>query len=159
MKIKSLIHLILCIVFCQVAGGLGALLTTPEINGWYATIQKPSFNPPNWIFGPVWTTLFTLMGVSLWLILKSDASNPGRKIAFIWFTIQLTLNVMWSFLFFKLHSPLAGLVEIVLLWASILFLILRTYPLSKTGALINIPYLIWVPFVSLLNFWLWKLNA
>lgn len=159
MKIKSIIHLILCIILCQAAGGLGALFTTPEINGWYATIQKPSFNPPNWIFSPVWTMLFALMGISLWLILKSGTNHPQRKTALTWFTIQLALNVSWSFLFFKLHSPIAGLIEIVFLWVSILFWILKTYPVSKMGAFINAPYLLWVSFASLLNFWLWKLNA
>lgn len=159
MKTKSFIHLILCIALCQAVGGLGAIFTTPEINGWYATLQKPSFNPPNWIFAPVWTTLFILMGISLWLTLKSDPNHPQRKIALTWFGIQLALNLIWSLLFFKLHSPIAALVEVVFLWASILFWILKTYPVSKIGALINIPYLTWVSFASLLNFWLWKLNA
>ena len=159
MKIKSLGQLLLCILLCQAIGGIGALFTTPEISGWYATLQKPSFNPPNWIFGPVWTTLFLLMGVSLWLILKKDTNAPTRKTALIAFIIQLALNSIWSFLFFKLHSPLAGLIEITLLWVAIFFWIVKTYPISKIAATINLPYLAWVSFASVLNFWIWKLNV
>ena len=159
MKIKSLGQLLLCILLCQAIGGIGALFTTPEISGWYATLQKPSFNPPNWIFGPVWTTLFLLMGVSLWLILKKDTNAPTRKTALIAFIIQLALNSIWSFLFFKLHSPLAGLIEITLLWVAIFFWIVKTYPISKTAAWMNFPYLAWVSFASVLNFWIWKLNV
>ena len=158
MKIKSLGHLILCIFFCQAIGGLGAIWTTPEITGWFATLQKPSFNPPNWIFAPVWTTLFVLMGITLWMTLKNGAS-AARKTALIAFSVQLALNSLRSFLFFRLHSPLAGLIEVVFLWGAILFWILKTYPLSKAGALISVPYLLWVSFASLLNFWLWKLNT
>ena len=158
MKIKSFFQLILCIALCQVVGGLGAIFTTPEINGWYATLQKPFFNPPNWIFGPAWTTLFALMGISLWLTLKAE-NSATRKTALIAFAVQLALNSIWSFLFFKLHSPLAGLIEIILLWLSILFWILKTYPISKPAAWISIPYLLWVSFASLLNFWIWKLNV
>jgi len=158
MKIKSIVSLILCIALCQAVGGLGAIFTTPEISGWYASIQKPSFNPPNWIFAPVWTTLFLLMGVSLWLTLKTE-NSPARKTALVAFAIQLLLNSAWSFLFFKMHSPLAGLIEIIFLWAAILFWILKTYSVSKLGALLSIPYLLWVSFASFLNFWIWKLNA
>lgn len=158
MKIKSIVSLILCIALCQAVGGLGAIFTTPEIAGWYATIQKPSFNPPNWIFAPVWTTLFVLMGVSLWLTFKSENSS-ARKAALLAFAIQLVLNSAWSFLFFKMHSLLAGLIEIFFLWLAILFWIVKTYPVSKAGALISIPYLLWVSFASFLNFWIWKLNA
>ena len=158
MKIKSEATLLLCILLCQIIGGLGAFFTSPEISGWYANIQKPSFNPPNWIFGPVWTILFTLMGISLWLTLKSEDS-AARKTALITFTVQLVLNSAWPFLFFKLHSPWAGLIEITFLWFAILFWILRTYSVSKSAALISIPYLAWVSFASFLNFWIWKLNA
>ncbi len=158
MKIKSIVSLILCIALCQAVGGLGAIFTTPEIPGWYASIQKPSFNPPNWIFAPVWTTLFILMGISLWLTLKAEIST-ARKAAVIAFAIQLVLNSAWSLLFFKLHSPLAGLVGVIFLWVAILTWILKTYPISKTGALISIPYLLWVSFASFLNFWIWKLNV
>jgi len=150
---------IICIALCQIVGGLGAIVTTPEINGWYASLNKPAFNPPNWIFGPVWTTLFTVMGISLWLTLRTDKSNPARKTAVTAFAVQLLLNSVWSFLFFKLHSPLAALIEIILLWLAILFWILKTYPVSKVGSLINIPYLAWVSFAGLLNFWIWKLNV
>ena len=158
MKIKSFVQLILCIILCQAVGGLGAIFTTPEIPGWYASIQKPSFNPPNWIFAPVWTTLFVLMGISLRLTLKSEKS-AAKKVALFAFAIQLTLNLAWSLLFFKLHSPLAGLIGVFFLWLAILFWILKTHPISKLGAWISIPYLMWVSFASFLNFWIWKLNV
>ena len=99
------------------------------------------------------------MGISLWLILKIDTNAPARKTALIAFIIQLALNSIWSFLFFKLHSPLAGLIEITLLWAAIFFWIVKTYPISKIAAWINFPYLAWVSFASVLNFWIWKLNV
>ncbi len=153
-----MMKLLLCIFLCEAIGGLGALWTIPEISGWYTTIQKPTFNPPNWIFGPVWNTLFLLMGISLWLTLRSE-NSAARKTALIAFAIQLMLNTHWSFLFFKLHSPLAALIEVVILWLAILFWILKTYPVSKAGAWISLPYLTWVSFAGFLNFWIWKLNA
>jgi len=158
MKIKSAFSLILCLVLCQSVGGLGAFFTYPEIEGWHASLQKPSFNPPNWVFSPVWTTLYVLMGISLWTILNAE-KTAAKKTALIAFTFQLILNSIWSFLFFNLHSPFAALVEVIFLWFAILFWIIKTYPVCKWGALINIPYLMWVSFASLLNFSFWKLNV
>jgi benzodiazapine receptor len=157
-KVSGIIKLITSITICLAAGVLGSVFTTPAIPTWYATLIKPSFAPPNWAFFPVWTTLFILMGISLFLIWQKGLENGPVKIALYIFGVQLILNVLWSAAFFGLRSPLAGLIEICILWIFILFTILVFMKVSRTAALLLIPYILWVSFAAVINFFIWRLN-
>jgi benzodiazapine receptor len=157
-KINEILILFASIIICQLAGVIGSLFTTPSIPRWYANINKPSFNPPNWVFAPVWTTLFLLMGISLYLVLRTGLNYKNVKIAFAVFIFQLVLNVLWSFLFFGLGSPFAAFIEIIFLWIAILITTILFYSLSKVAGILLIPYLLWVSFASVLNFYIWRVN-
>ena len=157
MKIIDILKLVASIILCQLAGFLGSLFTTPAIPTWYATLRKPFFTPPNWIFSPVWITLFILMGISLFFVWRRT-DHPKFKIAFIFFFGQLILNVLWSVAFFGLRSPLLGLIDIVLLWIAILLTIQNFLKVSKMAGFLLFPYPLWVGFAALLNFFLWILN-
>jgi translocator protein len=148
--------LISSIVICQFAGILGSFFTVSSISTWYVTLNKPFFNPPNWIFGPVWITLYLLMGISLYLIWHNNTNDS--KPAWVVFFIQLGLNALWSLLFFGLKSPLLAFIEITFLWLFIVLTILFFYPHSKTASYLLIPYLLWVSFASVLNFSIFYLN-
>jgi len=149
--------LVTSIIICQLAGIIGSVFTMPAIGSWYAGLKKPSFNPPNWLFGPVWGLLYLLMGISLYLV-WSKKELAGAKTALIFFAIQLLLNTLWSIIFFGLRLPLAAFLEILVLWLFILLTILKFFPLSKVAAYLLIPYLFWVSFASLLNFYIARLN-
>jgi tryptophan-rich sensory protein len=123
----------------------------PSIPTWYASLQKPAFNPPNWIFGPVWTTLFIMMGVAAFLVWDKGLENKKVKISLAIFGLQLLLNVLWSILFFGLQSPLYAFIDIIMLWASILATIIYFYRISAAAAYLLIPYILWVSFASILN--------
>ena len=153
---NNTLKLIISIVLPQVAGGLGALVTISSVGSWYQTINKPSFTPPSWLFGPAWTTLYLLMGIAMFLIWKSDHSQ--KKTALWLFGIQLFLNGIWSPAFFGLESPILGLVVIVPLWVMILVCIKVFFPINKTAAYLMIPYLMWVSFATALNASIWYLN-
>ena len=112
----KIFKLIVSILICQGAGVIGALFTSPTISTWYTTIQKPSFNPPNWIFAPAWTLLFLLMGISLYFVWSKGWEDKKIKIAVFVFGVQLALNIFWSILFFSLQSPLYAFIEIIILW-------------------------------------------
>jgi tryptophan-rich sensory protein len=157
MKFLDIFKLVASVILCQLAGFLGSLFTTPAIPTWYATLKKPFFTPPDWIFSPVWISLFILMGISLYFVWRR-ADHPMFKIAFIFFFVQLILNIFWSIAFFGLKSPLLGLIDIVALWIAILFTILNFFKVSKFSGALLIPYLLWVSFAALLNFFLWILN-
>ena len=146
--------LAICISVPLLIGFIGALFTTPAIPSWYAGLNKPVFSPPNWIFGPVWTLLYVLMGVSLYIAWQKELS---RKSAVL-FSAQLFLNLMWSVIFFGMKSPLYAFFEIILLWAAILLTILDFRKVSKNAALLLIPYIVWVSFAAILNFYIWVLN-
>jgi len=151
------IKLIVSLIICQLAGVIGSLFTASSIPTWYAALNKPSFNPPNWIFAPVWIFLYILMGISFYLIWrKSDIPNFGLLMSV--FIFQLVLNAFWTIIFFGLKSPLYAFIEIVVLWVSILYCIITFYRVSKTASVLLIPYLLWVSFAAVLNFSLWKLN-
>lgn len=149
--------LVLCLLLCQAAGAVGALFTAPSIPGWYAGLAKPSFNPPNQVFGPVWTLLYLLMGVSLYLVWRKPRGRE-RSGAVRWFFIQLALNVLWSILFFGLHSPWAAFADILLLWAAILAFMLSSWRISRTSSALMVPYLLWVSFAAVLNLAIALLN-
>lgn len=151
-------------MICEVAGLVGSVFTGPAIDGWYAGLIKPSFSPPSWIFAPVWTILFALMGISFFLIWKSDIFiNPKeRRRGIIIFFIQLVLNIFWSILFFGLRSPLGALVEIFFLWLAILATVIvfrKIKPIGHLAAWFLVPYLFWVSFAAYLNYSIWRLNV
>jgi len=158
MSASNVLKLVAAVLFCQAAGFLGSLATTPSIGGWYKGLVKPSFNPPNWIFGPVWTTLYLLMGVALFLVWRLGLKTEGVQAALILFLIQLALNTLWSILFFGLHQPLLAFIEIIALWAFILWTMIKFFGLSRPAGWLLVPYLLWVSFASVLNFFLWRLN-
>jgi len=148
-------RLLLSVLLTQGAGGIGAIATTPKIGTWYSTLVKPTFSPPNWLFGPVWTLLFLMMGVAFYLIWMEG--KRAHK-ALVVFGIQLVLNILWSFLFFGAESPGAAVIEIVLLWIMILVTIVKFSKISKTAAWLLVPYLFWVSFASILNMAIFQLN-
>lgn len=152
-------HLLVSILLCQIAGLLGALFTTPAIPTWYSTLVKPSFVPPSWTFSVVWTLLYLLMGIALYLIWEKGLEKDDVRKAMGVFGTQLFLNFMWSVLFFGLQSPLYGLVEIIVLWIVILVNIWLFYKVSKTAGLLLVPYILWVSFAALLNYSIWALNG
>jgi tryptophan-rich sensory protein len=153
---KNFLLFVGCLVLCQLAGGLGVIATIPNIPTWYMTIHKPFFNPPNWIFGPVWTILYTLMAVSLYLVIRS--SHADRSKALWLFFIQLVLNALWSFLFFQYHLLLISLVEIILMLATIVAFTVVSYRINRTASYCFMPYIAWVSFATLLNAGIWYLN-
>jgi len=156
-SIKVLITLLICLLIPLAIGGISGFATAADINDWYVTLNKPSFNPPNYLFAPVWTTLYTLMGISLFKIWRSPEGR-NRNNALLIFAIQITLNFFWSFLFFKFNLPGVALVEIVLLWTSILLMIIIFRRISKLAAYLQVPYLLWVSFATVLNAAIWFLN-
>lgn len=138
-------------------GFVGSFFTSTSVYDWYPTLKKPPFNPPNWIFGPVWTTLYILIGISLYLVWSLDFG--GKKwLAIGVFSLNLFLNMLWSFFFFGLKSPLFALIEIIILWIIILVNIIIFYGISKYAGFLLIPYLLWVTFATILNFSIYTLN-
>jgi tryptophan-rich sensory protein len=181
MKTNNLLKLLASIVICESAGVVGSAFTIRAVNGWYKNINKPIFNPPNWIFGPVWTTLFVLMGISLYLVwakkfvVKNELKIQRKKswnfvsqkfFAGKWqkinivliFATQLILNTAWSVIFFGMHNPVAAFFELLMLWFAILFTIVNFYRVSKIAAYLLIPYILWVSFAGILNLSIFILN-
>jgi benzodiazapine receptor len=157
-KTKDVVTLLICILICQCAGLIGSLFTRPSIPTWYATLDKPHFTPPNWIFSPVWISLFLLMGISLFLIWRRGLVERKVRVALGFFGAQLIFNILWSMLFFGLRSPLAGFIDIAVLWVAIALTIFYFLKVSKTAGLLLVPYIVWVSFASMLNGYIWRLN-
>jgi len=155
---KDIVKLLVSVVVCLAAGFIGSIFTNANIPTWYAALKKPSFAPPNWVFAPVWTVLFVLMGIAAYLVWRQGLSNPAVKTALIIFIVQLIFNMLWSLVFFTLKSPLFGFVVIIILWLLILFTIIYFFNISKVAGILLIPYIVWVSFASILNFMLWRLN-
>ena len=156
---KTLLLLFISIVLCQLAGLIGAIFTFSAIPTWYSTLAKPSFSPPNFIFGPVWTILYTLMGISLFLIWRKGLRKTKVRKAVKIFMIHLFFNAIWSIIFFGFRNPGVAFVEIVMLWFLIVLTIKRFWKIDKLAAYLLLPYLLWVSFASFLNFTVWKLNT
>lgn len=155
---KHLPKLIASIILCEFVGLAGTPFTITAIPTWYATLNKPFFSPPNWLFGPVWTILYFLMGVSFFLIWKQGWKHKQNLLARKYFFVQLTLNFFWSILFFGLRSPILGLINIVAMWIYIVATIKSFYPVSKLAAYLLVPYLLWVSFATILNLSIFLLN-
>jgi len=153
---KNILKLIICLIVPMLVGGISGVATVAGIKDWYVHLNKPFFNPPNYLFGPVWSILYLLMGVSLFMILQSKSITKKKAISI--FFVQLFLNFWWSFLFFKFQLLGISLIEIVLMWLSILWMIIEFKKINKTAAYLQIPYLAWVTFASLLNLAIWYLN-
>ncbi len=165
MKINNFLKLVAAIAVSEAAGVIGSFFTTPSIAGWYAGIVKPTLNPPAWVFGPVWTALYALMGISLFLIWKQHPYILENirmlrlwKLGIALFFIQLILNTLWSIIFFGLHSPGGAFIEIIFLWLAILATIIAFAKISRPAAWLLVPYILWVSFAMYLNYSIWMLN-
>jgi len=175
MKYNNLLKFLTSIIICELAGMVGSVFTIPQIGSWYKELNKPFFNPPSWIFGPVWTALFVLMGISLYLVwlkkwdpknrIGSDKTKAWNSYSQKFFTghwkriniilifaTQLILNVLWSVIFFAVHSPIVAFFELLMLWFAIVFTIVNFYRVSKIAAFLLLPYILWVSFAGILNF-------
>jgi len=150
--------LIIAIIIPVAVGAISGFFTATGVESWYQTINKPSWNPPGWIFGPVWTTLYVMMGIALFLVWKSDSSDVLKKTAIALFAIQLILNFFWSFIFFDQQQIGWALVEIIVMWVFILLTIFAFGNVSKLAAWLLVPYISWVSFATILNYTIWKLN-
>ena len=156
---QKALRISLVVMTCLVIGYLSGMMTRESITTWYPTLVKPIFNTPNWVFAPVWTILYIMMGVAggiVWTKIESDEENVKK--AFKFFLIQLGLNALWSFIFFYLHNPLLALVEIVILQLMIFETYSQFKKIDKTAGYLFIPYLAWVSFAMILNFSIWWLN-
>jgi translocator protein len=150
------VRLVASVLVCEAAGGVGSIFTISAIPSWYATLQKPWFTPPNWVFAPVWLALYFLMGVTLYLLWGRRAQGGSALMAF---AVQLALNVGWSVVFFGAHELLYGFVVIAALWLAILATMSLSYRVSRSAALLLVPYISWVTIASALNYYAWLLNA
>jgi translocator protein len=146
------------IIICQLAGFIGSFFTVSSVSTWYLTLNKPSFNPPGWLFGPVWISIYFLMGISLYIVWNKGIKSRQSKIAVSIFGVQLILNALWSIIFFGLKLPLFAFAEIAILWTAILLTIIYFYRISKTASYLLMPYILWVSFASVLNFFIYYLN-
>ena len=154
---RSITTLVLAVLLCLAAGALGSLATASSVGTWYRHIEKPTWTPPDAVFGPVWTMLFVLMGVSLWMVWRDGESKP-RLSAVALFAGQLLLNVAWSFVFFGLRSPGWALLDIALLWLAIAATIAAFARIRRWAAALLVPYLLWVTFAVALNLAIWRMN-
>ena len=148
---KNSAKLLVAVIGCELVGILGTPFTTAAIPTWYAALNKPFFAPPNWLFGPAWTLLYFLMGISFYLIWKQNSKSKQVQVAKKFFFAQLFLNFIWSPIFFGLRSPMLGLITIIILWTLIVATIYKFHSLSKWAAYLLIPYLLWVTFATVLN--------
>lgn len=158
MKIHNVFKLIFAIAVAELAGIIGSFFTISAIPNWYAGLVKPSLNPPAWIFGPVWTVLYVLMGVAAFLVWKNGWQRKDVRTALGVFGVQLLLNAIWSIIFFGFQSPGWALVDIILLWLAIIWTISIFYKISRPAAHLLLPYLFWVSFALYLNYAIWVLN-
>lgn len=158
MKINNRFKLVIAIIISELAGIIGSVFTTSSVTSWYVGIAKPAINPPVWIFAPVWTTLFALMGIAAFLVWRKGLERRAVKIALTIFVGQLILNTLWSIIFFGLHSPGGALIEIVFLWLAIAATIIKFAKVSKPAAWLLAPYILWVSFAAYLNYSIWILN-
>ncbi|MEP7339230.1 MAG: TspO/MBR family protein [Acidobacteriota bacterium] len=146
------------VAVCFLAAGIGSHLTTSSLDGWYAGLQKPPWNPPNWVFAPVWSALFLSMAIAAWLVWRKLGWR-GAAIPLALFVVQLVLNVTWSGLFFALHLPGAAFAELVVLWGAILATMIYFWRVTPAAGWLMAPYLAWVTFAGVLNWTLARMNS
>jgi tryptophan-rich sensory protein len=152
------LSLVLSILLTLGAGVVGSISTMKEIPGWYAGLVRPTLAPPNWIFGPVWTTLYILMGIAAWLVYEAGIEKPEVRTALAVYVLQLALNALWSYLFFGLHDLRLAFFELLALWLMIALTIGLFYRISPVAAYLLVPYIAWVSFAGYLNWSFWMLN-
>jgi len=155
---SNAVKLVVSLFVPLLVGVVGGIVTAPAIGAWYTGLKKPAFNPPAAVFGPAWTVLYLLMGVAFFLVWRRAADDPLARFAMAAFGVQLALNLAWSLLFFGLHSPLLGLVDIALLWLAILITIVYFFRVSTAAGVLMLPYILWVTFAAALNFSIWTFN-
>jgi tryptophan-rich sensory protein len=155
---RKLTYIVIGIIICSTIGFLSSVVTQSSVNGWYMTLNKPSFNPPNWIFAPVWTALYILMGISAGWVWAKGFHHKWVKTGLYHFGFQLLLNGLWSIVFFGLQQPFWGLLVILTLLVAIILTIKWFKVVSKVAAILLIPYLLWVCFATVLNYKIWELN-
>ncbi|HEX8591299.1 MAG TPA: TspO/MBR family protein [Candidatus Paceibacterota bacterium] len=154
---RDTFRLATAVVICELAGVIGSLFTRSSIDDWYQYLERPSFAPPNWVFGPVWTLLYALMGIAAFLIWKAPQS-AAQRVALTLFVVQLALNTLWSVIFFGLRNPGLALLEIIVLWVLILATIVAFARVRHAAAVLLVPYIAWVSFATILNYSFWALN-
>lgn len=157
-RFQDVLRLFISLAACFSAGFIGSIFTGDSVHNWYTFLLKPSFTPPSWLFAPVWFLLYILMGISAFLIWRKGVRDFQVKEGMIIFIIQLFLNILWSYAFFGLKSPLYGLIVIVPLWTAILLTIINFYRVSKTASFLLIPYIIWISYATALNFSIYLMN-
>jgi translocator protein len=155
---RKILKLIISIAVPLAVGSVSGLFTVSEISGWYQTINKPSWNPPSWIFAPVWTTLYIMMGIALYLVWTAEVKPAMKKTAIAFFVIQLVFNFFWSFIFFKQHQIGLAFVEIFVMFVFILMTIFSFARINKAAAWLLVPYISWVSFATILTYTIWQLN-
>lgn len=158
MKTHPLVSCLGWIVLCEVVGSLGAFFTMPSIPTWYAQLHKPLLNPPSWVFGPVWTLLYALMGISIFLVLRSKKAKKEHRWLIQIFAAQLMLNFTWSIFFFGFHAVSVAYLNILFLLVMIVFMACEYKKYSRPAAWLLVPYIVWVSFATYLNFMIWYLN-
>jgi translocator protein len=154
---KKILRLALSVGLPLMVGAIAGIFTSSAVKGWYSGLIKPSFNPPNWVFAPVWTALYIMMGIAFYIVWQTKPNERLKK-AIPFYTIQLALNFSWSLVFFYLHQPGWALVNIILLWIFIAVTIYHFSKISKAAAWLLVPYILWVSFASALNWAIWQLN-
>jgi benzodiazapine receptor len=155
---QDILLLVGCVAIPLVVGGIGGWVTTRALATWYGALKKPNWNPPNAVFGPVWTLLYILMGVSLWRLVRLGFDTPGVRLAVSLFALQLALNLIWSLIFFGRRAPGGALAEIVLLWAAVWLTVLVFAGQDALAGWLLVPYGLWTTFATVLNFAIWRLN-
>ncbi|MBK7443265.1 MAG: tryptophan-rich sensory protein [Bacteroidetes bacterium] len=149
---------IIAIILCESVGIISGLLASANNNPWFDALNKPTWNPPAYLFGPVWTTLYLLMGISLGIIWNNNSTEPNKRKAYFLFALQLFLNFWWSIIFFHFHSPAFALLDIIIMVVIIIITIFTFSSFSKLAAWLLVPYISWVSFATILNFTIWNLN-
>jgi benzodiazapine receptor len=157
-KLKEVPKLVASILIPLVIGFLGSIATMAEIPTWYSALSKPSWSPPNWLFGPVWTTLYILMGIALYLVWREGLDRMDVRFAILIFGVQLLLNLLWSIVFFSFHALFGSFILIMILWIAILANIIAFYVISKPAGILLVPYILWVSIASYLNYSVYILN-
>ena len=158
MNLKAVVRLIVCLAVTFCAPALGSYFTRQSLSGWYADLNKPFFNPPSWLFGPVWTVLYLLMGIAVFLVWQKGSGNRLVRTAIGLYIMQLFLNGLWSPIFFGLKMPFLAFFEILLLWCAVVLTIWAFARVSKPAALLLVGYIGWISFAAVLNFSIWMLN-
>jgi benzodiazapine receptor len=155
---STIVKLVICIIACFAAAGFGSIFTSKAIPDWYRGLKKPPYTPPNWVFGPVWTVLYILMAVSVFLVWQKGLAAPGVTTAFTLFWIQLAANAIWSYVFFARRSVIGGIINIIILWLLILATVITSFPVSTIAGILLLPYILWVSIAMYLNIGIWVLN-